>query len=374
MRKIISGISAFILILSLALPYKVSAGGINVSARYAVLISADSGEVIFEKSSHEKASMASTTKIMTALLLAEEIEKNGNREIKITEEMTAVEGSSMGLMPNDRLYLDGIMTGMLLPSGNDAANAAALYLGGSQEKFAVMMNARADEIGMKDTNFVTPSGLDDEEHYSTAYDMALLGREAINNDIFSEVCSSNYKKVEFIEPVKTAEYSNHNKLLNVYEGCTGIKTGFTKKSGRCLVSSAERDGKRLVAVTLDAPDDWNDHIEMFDYGFSKTTLNKIDNDEEYRIPVVGGEYNFISAHETGEVSFTVYGENGAEIEKKIYLPMFLYASVKADEAIGRVVYKVNGKTIGTRYVVTSEGTAYTEKKSIWDKFFKKDTG
>ena len=165
---------------------------------------------------------------MTALLALEEAEKEGDPTVTVTEEMVAVEGSSMGLRAGDELPLTGLAAGMLLASGNDAANAVALYLDGSQEAFAERMNRRAVEIGMGNTHFVTPSGLDDEAHYSTAFDMALLAREALKNNKFRELASSGTYQIAFDNPEKKVQYTNHNKLLWLYEGCIGVKTGFTK--------------------------------------------------------------------------------------------------------------------------------------------------
>ena len=238
----------------------------QVSAHAAVLYDPVTGTVLFEKNSREILPMASTTKIMTALLAFES--DLVDAPVTVTEEMTAVEGSSMGLKPGDVLPLRELARGMMMASGNDGANAVALFLGETAEGFAEMMNARAAEIGMKQTCFVTPSGLDAEGHGSTAYDMALLAAEAMRCPAFSETVGQYSLLVDFLEPEKRVRYDNHNRLLHMYEGCSGIKTGFTKKAGRCLVSSAERDGVALICVTLNAPDDWNDHTVLYDYGFS----------------------------------------------------------------------------------------------------------
>ena len=221
----------------------------QVSAQSAVVLHMDSGEILYEKNAREQRAMASTTKIMTALLTLEAAALE-NPEVEITQEMVLVEGSSMGLRAGDRLTLRDLAAGMLLASGNDAANAAAIAVGGSVEKFVARMNQRAGELDLSDTHFETPSGLDGENHYSTALDMAKLGIAAMSNPDFAEIAGSQSMQVRFLSPEKTVTYQNHNKLLGRYEGCTGVKTGFTKKAGRCLVSAAERDGVRLVAVTL----------------------------------------------------------------------------------------------------------------------------
>ena len=269
------------------------AAGPEVSAQSAVVLTADTGTVLFEKDGHTPRPVASTTKIMTALLALEAAQEQGDPLVDITQEMVAVEGSSMGLQAGDSISLTGLAAGMLLASGNDAANAAALYLDGSLESFAARMNQRAAALGMEDTHFVTPSGLDGEDaqgmaHLSTAYDMALLARAALENQAFRQLCSSPSLAVEFAEPVKRVTYTNHNKLLTQYQGCVGVKTGFTKEAGRCLVSAAERDGALLIAVTLNAPNDWEDHTALLDYGFSQVEPYQLaGGDVRLTVPVVG---------------------------------------------------------------------------------------
>ncbi len=303
MKKILFLLAALLL---LPLPTARAANEPGVSAQSAILISGDDGTVIFEKNAHERLAMASTTKIMTALLTLEEAERAGDPVIDITEEMVRVEGPSMGLQAGNRLTLTNLTSGMLLASGNDAANAAALYLGESQEGFAKLMNARAREIGMEETNFVTPSGLDDDEHYSTAYDMALLGREAMMNDEFARIAGSSALQVEFIEPEQRVSYTNHNKLLRIYDGCIGIKTGFTKKAGRTLVSAARREGTTLIAVTLNAPDDWDDHTAMFDYGFETVKTVQMGGEAlPETLPVAGSDKQGVTLRMGQRLSMTL---------------------------------------------------------------------
>ncbi len=365
-----------VLLLLLPAPSVKAAGEPGVSAQSAILISGDDGTVIFEKNSREKLAMASTTKIMTALLTLEEAERSDDPVIDITSEMVMVEGSSMGLKEGDRLTLVNLTSGMLLASGNDAANAAAIYLGGSQEGFAQLMNERAGEIGMTDTNFVTPSGLDDDEHYSTAYDMALLGREALENEEFARIAGSSTLQVEFIEPEQRISYENHNKLLRIYDGCIGIKTGFTKKAGRTLVSAAERDGTTLIAVTLNAPDDWDDHMAMFDYGFSKVkTVNMGSEALPEGIPVAGSDKQCVPPIAGQQVSMTLPIDEAEGIESRVLLPKFLYAPVRAGERIGRVQYLSGGGEIYSVPIIAAEGAepVVLPERTWWEKltgFFK----
>lgn len=301
----------------------------DISAECAVVISEQTGEILFEKNPHKQQSMASTTKIMTSLLAIESGKLQN--EIKITEEMIKVEGTSMGLLPGDSVSLDELLHGMLIQSGNDAANATAVYLSGSLESFAQSMNTRAKQIGMNNTNFVTPSGLDSQEHYSTAYDMALLGREAVLNSKFLSVCSKQKATLTYGNPPYSRTLYNHNKLLDYYEYALGIKTGFTKKSGRCLVSYAKKDGVGLIAVTLNAPNDWQDHRLMLDYGFKNINSFEVNAKIPMSIPVVGGNVDEVKI--TTE-SYIYSSLNSADIEHRVFLQRFIYAPVKIGEVVG----------------------------------------
>lgn len=301
----------------------------DVSAECAVVLSEQTGEILFEKNPHKQHSMASTTKIMTSLLAVESGKLQN--EISISEKMLKVEGTSMGLLAGDSVSLDELLHGMLLQSGNDAANATAVFLSGSLESFAKDMNTRAMQIGMSNTNFVTPSGLDSGEHYSTAYDMALLGREAVSNSKFLSVCSKQKATLTYGNPPYQRTLYNHNKLLDYYDYALGIKTGFTKKSGRCLVSYAKKDGVGLVAVTLNAPNDWQDHKLMLDYGFEKINSFEVTADLPESISVVGGRSDSIKIMTD---TFVYSSLNSADVEHKVFLQKFVYAPITIGDIVG----------------------------------------
>lgn len=359
------------------------AEAISVSAECAVLMCADTGEVLFSQNGKMRHSMASTTKIMTALLTLEAGEPN--RIIKVTQKMTAVEGTSMGLLPGDSVTLYGLACGMLLSSGNDAANTSAIALAGSEENFADQMNARAAAIGMNDTNFVTPSGLDDEAHYSTAYDMALLGCEAIRNPQFLNICQSKSMVVYYGNPPYRRVLSNHNRLLKLYAPCIGIKTGFTKKSGRCLVSAARRDGVTLVAVTLHAYDDWNDHMTMYEYGFSAVQSVPLDASlVDVSLPVTGGIQPSVQI-EFAATPCAVYDPNDGTVQRALYLKPFVYAPVQSGELVGKAVYTQAGRILCTadlvaareiepKPVLQSNPPENREQKSFFQKVFDRIKG
>ncbi len=320
----------------------------DVSAACAILIEADTGTVLFSKNEKEHRQIASTTKIMTALLTLESGEPD--KEFEVDPTAIKVEGTSMGLREGDIVTRRALCYGMLLPSGNDAA-------------FAVLMNKRAEEIGMTDTNFVTPSGLDADGQYSCAYDLALLTREAMNNKDFAKICGLPKAKVSFGNPKSDRILVNSNKLLTSYDGCIGVKTGFTDSARRTLVSCAERDGVRLIAVTLNAPNDWSDHAKMLDYGFEKVTLCEMKYDSSaLSLSVVGSEKETVGV-ECGAVKLPLCNEQKDKITAEIYMPKFIYAGLAAGEKVGEIHYLLNGNTIATAPLQTAESCVQKERKT-----------
>lgn len=230
---------------------------VEVSAAAAVLMDADSGRLLYDKNGEKRMLIASTTKLMTALVA---LEQGGlQQEITVTGGHMA-EGSSMYLRPGEKLTLETLLYGLLLSSGNDAALAVTECMGGAVP-FVARMNEKAAELGMENTHFANPNGLDDEAHYSTAEDMAKLAAAAMDDPVLRRVASTRTARIG------GRTLTNHNKLLSRVEGCVGLKTGYTRAAGRTLVSCAERDGVRLVAVTLQDGDDWNDHASLYEQGF-----------------------------------------------------------------------------------------------------------
>lgn len=342
----------------------------TVSAKSAVLIDAQTGRVIFAKNENERLPMASTTKIMTSLITLEEAAKD-DKQVTITDQMVRVEGSSMGLLPGNIVTLKTLATGMLTVSGNDAANSAAYAIAGSPEAFAKLMNNKALELGLTNTHFVTPSGLDAPEHYSSAYDMALLGAAAMKNPDFAAIASQKTVTVGFINPKQNYRFTNHNRLLSMYDGCIGIKTGFTKKSGRCLVSAAERNGIRLIAVTLDDPDDWNDHEKLYDYGFSFLSPMQInDTGVRYEVPVVGGLQDNVMVAGTQAEDITIKNEDSARIVRTVEMPSFVYAPVRNGQVLGRIRYTLDGETLAlTDLIAVRDVDATPIKKNFFERAF-----
>ncbi len=332
----------------------------DISANSAVLIDTRYGTVIFEKNSSKQMTMASTTKIMTAICAIEEGDMD--KEYKIDDRAVGVEGSSIYLAKGETLTLRELVYGLMLNSGNDAAVAIAFAVSGSVENFASLMNKKATEIGVKNTQFKNPNGLDEEGHYTTAYDLAKITAYAMKNPEFKQIVSTYQTTVK--GPEGKRYLTNHNKLLKRMEGCVGVKTGFTKKSGRCLVSACERDGVSLVAVTLNAPDDWNDHMKMMDYGFTATTNKTVFTQGEYMgsVEVKDGTKKKIDA--LCQTSFSIPAVSGKKYVTVYEVPRFVQAPVKKGDALGEAMVYMEGTLIDKVPVVASCDVAKVYKRTV----------
>ncbi len=315
----------------------------SVSAQSAVLIDLDSMAVLFEKNKDARLGMASTTKIMTALVAAERADLD--MLIKIPNEAIGIEGSSIYLQSGEVLSLRELVYSLLLQSANDAATAIAIALAGDIESFADMMNQRAAEMGLSNTHFTNPHGLYDEGHYTTAYDLAIISAHALKNEKIASIFSTYKQTLPIDSECQKRFLVNHNKLLRLYRGAIGVKTGFTKKTGRCLVSAATRDSLTLVAVTLNAPDDWNDHMAMLDFGFDNFESLKIADKGafSYSLAATGGVRDSITLTNAEELRMTVPKARG-ELDLRVetfhrveFAPIF-----KATE-LGRVCFSYDQK-------------------------------
>ena len=238
------------------------AGAVSTSATAAILMDADSGRVLYEHDADRQMLIASTTKILTALVALEEGTLSDT--VKVSRKAAYTEGSSMYLKEGEQLTLETLLYGLMLCSGNDAAVAIAEHIAGSEAEFARLMNETARSLGMTGSSFANPNGLDHPEHYSTARDMARLACAAMENESLRRIVSTR------TVTVGGRTMTNHNKLLSWMDSCTGLKTGYTRAAGRTLVSCAEENGQRLVAVTLQDGNDWADHKALYQYGFEQT--------------------------------------------------------------------------------------------------------
>jgi len=330
----------------------------TLSAQAYVLFCADNGEILAGNNADTPMGMASTTKIMTSLLALEYAEHD-DKVVKFTSEMTA-EGSSMYLKAGDKVRLSDLASGMMTVSGNDAALAAAIAISGDAESFSDLMNKRASKIGMKNTCFKNPSGLSEEGHFSTPFDMALLMAEAMENDAFRELTSKKTVTVDFINPPDhRVTYNNHNRLLSRYEFCIGGKTGYTKASGRCLVTCSEKDNLRLIAVTFNAPSDWQDHTKLYDYGFAnKAAVVAGDTEDIYTVNVMGSVKESVSASVTETHKYVADKSVIGKVKTEIYVIPFAFAPLKKGDVVGKIVCTLEGKVLIENNIVAQDDAPY----------------
>ncbi|MGN1340682.1 MAG: D-alanyl-D-alanine carboxypeptidase family protein [Oscillospiraceae bacterium] len=343
MKKLFKRASALVLagVTAAAMGYTAAAAPESISAVSAVLIEAQTGTVLYEKNAHEHRAMASTTKIMTAILTIEAGDLD--REFTVDPLAIRVEGTSMGLQEGDRVSRRDLLYGILLPSGNDAANAAAVSVSGSIPEFVKLMNSKAEALGLADTHFVTPSGLDADGHYTTALDLARLAAYAMQDETFRGVVSCRSAEVEFGNPPYTRTLYNSNKMLARYDGAIGVKTGFTDNARRCLVSAAERDGVTLIAVTLNAGDDWNDHTKMLDYGFTQVKAYPLELGCDTRVPVAGtGQSVGVYSHEE---TLALTPQQRSKITRRVLLPAFVYGTVDRGDRLGEIQFFLDGELV-----------------------------
>ncbi len=337
------------------------------SADSACIINAVTGETVFAKNIDERRPMASTTKIMTAIVALERCKMD--EVVSVSASAGRQEGSAAYIYEGDNIYMKDVLYGLMLNSGNDAALAIAEHIGGSAEGFAAIMNEKAREIGMNNTHFMNPSGLDDPEHYTTAKDLAMLAKYAMSNQNFREIVSSKKYQTKLINSDKVLYFSNHNKMLTLYDGATGIKTGYTKKTGRCLVSSAMRDDMEFIAVTLGAPDDWKDHAQMLDYAFSEHYPQKaVEKNSIIKTANLNDKkYSFVAAEDFIVPLKKNIREN---IEVVSHIAEDLSAPVNAGEKVGYIEIKCDGHTIGNVDIISEENIFGNDnilmKNSFWD--------
>lgn len=311
------------------------------------------GEIVEEKSPDETLPMASTTKIATLLVAVE----NSSPEDIITVSNSAVmqEGSSAYLLPEAKITMRDLCYGLMLNSGNDAAVVIAEHISGNQAEFAKLMNSVAKKAGAKNTNYVNPNGLPDENHYTTATDMARLTRYALKNKEFRKIVSTVSYTSTMTMPdgeIKKTPYLNHNRLLRELDGCIGVKTGFTEAAGRCLVSAVNRDGAEYIIVTLNDSDDWNTHKELCEKAFNGKVERKIIKKGDCIKHIKSGKEE-CSLIAKKDFSVAVNGgKNDFEVVK--CLPKTMNFPLNKGEKVGYVNIKANGEIIGTVDMVSEK--------------------
>ena len=338
---------------------------ISTSAQSSILLDVSDDSVLYAKNADLRLPMASTTKIMTALIALEY--GNIDTQYAIPQKAVGVEGSSVYLVEGEPLTLGELVYALMLESANDAAEAIAIIIAGSTEAFADIMNRRAEELELHSTHFTNPHGLDHDEHYTTAYDLARLASFAIKNPKFREIVSTRKTTIPFNGDEGRRLLVNHNRLLREYRGAIGVKTGFTKRSGRCLVSAAERDGLTLVAVTINAPNDWHDHTAMLDWGFENYVHYVLSDVGEYKLtmPVTGGNTQWTICTNTQKICVTLKSGHGP-ISTEVIAPHFIYAPIQQAQTVGKLIYKCDGEIIGESILqTTTHVQVQNAKKGFW---------
>lgn len=358
MKRLFAGAAAILLAAALVFPCNA------ISAGSAILYDGQTGRVLYEKQPDKQSLIASTTKIMTALVVCEQ--SNVLDRVRIMPEAVGIEGSSMYLKEGEVLTVQDLLYGLMLHSGNDAAVALAIYCGGTVEGFAELMNDKAHRLGMNSTHFVNPNGLDSPGHYSTARDMAVLAAYAMENPIFAKTVST--KTVN----IGGRTLRNHNKLLWLLEGADGVKTGFTKAAGRILVSSCTRQGRRLIAVTMNDRNDWQDHQQLMESGFADFTLQQIvkTGDCLGTISVVSGEADRVELLANADFSYALSATEQPHIV--LSKPGFAYAPVVQGQEAGFAYVCLGEKVVGKIPLVYGQTieTKKEKKPSVWEKLFK----
>ena len=333
LKRIFAGVAVGILAAILFLPVRAGA----ISAECAILIDAQTGRVLYEKQAEEKSLIASTTKIMTALVICEQT--NVLDRVKIPKEAVGIEGSSMYLKEGEVLTVQELLYGLMLQSGNDAAVALAIYCGGTVEGFTELMNDKAHRLGMTQSHFANPNGLDSPGNYSTAWDMAILTAYAMQNPIFAQTVST--KTITIGERC----LRNHNKLLWQLEGANGVKTGYTKAAGRILISSVTRMGRQLIAVTFNAPDDWQDHKTLIEDGFSRFTVQQLVRQGQTlgQLELAGGQETSVDLIAAEDFSYSL--AQGERVTISLPEAGFAYAPVAEGQEAGFAHILVDGTAV-----------------------------
>ncbi len=341
LRKIVCIVLAAMVMLAPVCP----ARAVSTSAVSAILVDAESGRVLYEHNADQRRSIASITKIMTAVVA---LEKGRLSDVYQVTASDMAEGSSMYLRKGEELTLEALLYGLMLPSGNDAALAVAHCVSRRLEDFVAAMNEKARELGMTGSSFANPNGLEQEGHYSTARDMAVLARYAMENELFRQIVGTKTITIEGHTLV------NHNKLLGQYEGCIGIKTGYTKAAGRTLVTAAARNGQTLIAVTLCDGNDWQDHKALLEYGFTAypATVLLAAGEEAAQVPLLGGQRATASLTAAKSLRWPLGPEERATV--RLELPASLTAPAPAGAVAGYAVLELDGKELDRTALILQE--------------------
>ena len=336
----------------------------TVSAASYALLDPISGHLLAEKDAHTRRPMASTTKIMTALVVLEHCDPE--ETVTVPPAAVGIEGSSIYLYAGEQISVRTLLYALLLASANDAAAALAYHVAGGIAEFAALMNEKAAALMLTDTHFCNPHGLHEEEHYTTAADLALLTAAALQDPTLAEIVATKRYSAPQQGTDANRLFRNHNRLLHSFEGAIGVKTGFTKRSGRCLVSAASREGLTLIAVTLNAPNDWQDHTALLEWGFASyiaVSLSPL----PPTLPVVGGTENAVKICAKDRSQLTLPASH-PEITCTVELPRFLYAGFAPNTVVGRAVYRMGDAILAEMPLYTADGIpSVRQHATLWER-------
>ena len=335
------------------------------SAASMALFDPADGLFLSEHDADARRPMASTTKIMTALVILSRC--NLEETVTVPPEAVGVEGSSVYLFAGEKMTVRTLLYALLLSSANDAAATLAIHCAGSIEAFASLMNEKAAELGLADTHFKNPHGLPDPDHYTTAHDLCRLAAAALDHPTFAEIVATRRYSAPQQGTDATRLFLNHNRLLSNYEGAVGVKTGFTKTAGRCLVSAARKNGLLLVAVTLSDGNDWRDHAALYDWAFSE--YEAFDPGAlSFSLPVVGGQSESVTVRAEAPAPRTL-ARNHPPVSLTVEAPRFLFAGVEAGKPVGWVVYRMGEEELSRVPLLPAESVPARPKKHFWQRLF-----
>lgn len=334
----------------------------EVTAKSAVVMEAATGKILYEKNAYEQRYPASTTKIATLITALEYGNMNDN--IITSGRAANTDGSSLYLNDGEQMKLQDMLYGVMLVSGNDATVAIAEHISGSVEEFAKLMTKKAHDIGAVHTQFVNSSGLPDPNHYTTAYDLALISDYGYHNDLFRQIVSTKNKYIKAISPAKDHDIYNENRMLWLYEGANGVKTGYTDAAGRCLVSGANRNGIQLIVVVLDSERMWDDSIALLDYGFGQILPQTIaaKDDIMKTIRVQNGFRDSIRLVASESMVVPSFKEDKLDYTTVIDVPNSIQAPISEGQKIGTMKAVYNNKVIATIDLVAKDGV---ERRSFF---------
>ncbi|MCL2234201.1 MAG: D-alanyl-D-alanine carboxypeptidase [Firmicutes bacterium] len=348
-----------------AFTYSAHAENIGSSAQGMVTMEVKTKTVFYQKNPHKKLPMASTTKILTALAVIENT-LDLNKKVKVPKEAVGVEGSSIYLQNGEELSILDLLYGLMLQSGNDCATALAIVTSGTVEKFSALMNETARKMGAENSNFTNPHGLHDDNHFTTAYDLALISAYALENEIFAEISKSK----KHTAPWEGRDYprviNNKNKLLHRYDWADGVKTGFTKKAGRCFVGSGTKDGMQVVSVVINCGPMFEETANLISRSFNEYKMEQI----FYPAQEFGFTKVENSKNETTRIGvvcqklFPLRDGQKSELTHKITLDENLKAPMNAGDKVGVIEVLLYGKVIATETLVTLDDV---QSKNIWDR-------